>query len=75
MSIKFEDLQFTCTGCCGTHAWAEVRHENGLLTRVYREAEGFSVSTHCGQMLFKAQEAVADEAAVESRLAEDASGQ
>lgn len=70
--MKFSELQFTHTGCCGTHAWAEVRHENGLLTRIYREESGYSASTHAGQMLFKGQEPLADEAAVEARLAADA---
>lgn len=72
--MKFSDLEFTHTGCCGSHAWAEVRHENGLLTRVYREDEGFSASTHAGQMLLKAQAPLSDEAAVEARLAEDEAG-
>lgn len=70
--MKFQDLQFIHTGCCGTHAWAEVRHDNGLLTRIYREENGFSASTHAGQLLFKPQLPLADEAAVEQRLAEDA---
>lgn len=72
MTIKFTDLTFDHTGCCGTHAWAEVRHENGLLTRVYREDQGYSASTHAGQTLFKSHEKLADEAAVEARLAADA---
>ncbi len=72
MTIKFADLKFDHAGCCGTHEWAEVRHENGLLTRVYREEQGYSASTHAGQLLFKAQESLADEAAVEARLAADA---
>lgn len=70
--MKFSDLTFDHAGCCGTHEWAEVRHENGLLTRVYREEVGYSASTHCGQTLIKAQEQLVDEAAVEQRLAADA---
>lgn len=70
--MKFSDLDFSHTGCCGTHAWAEVRHPNGLLTRVYREEQGYSASTHVGLLLYRGQEALADEAAVEARLAADA---
>jgi hypothetical protein len=69
--MKFADLEFVHTGCCGSHAWAEVRHENGLLTRVYREEQGYSASTHAGQNLLKSQTPLADEAEVEARLAED----
>lgn len=72
MTIKFADLTFDHTGCCGTHAWAEVRHENGLLTRIYQEADGYSATTHAGQLLYKGQEMLADEKAVEARIAADA---
>lgn len=70
--MKFSELKFDKTGCCGTHTWAEVRHDSGLLTRIYVEDVGFSASTHAGDLLIKAQAPIADEAAVEARLAADA---
>ena len=70
--MKFADLQFVHKGCCGTHTWAEVRHVNGKLTRVYQQDVGFAASTHIGLLLVTGQTNLADEAAVEARLAEDA---
>lgn len=70
--MKFSDLEFTHTGCCGTHAWAEVRHENGLLTRIYQDESGYSATTHAGQLLFKQSEKLATQADVMARLKADA---
>ena len=70
--MQFKDLEFTHVGCCGTHAWAEVRHESGVLTRIYQEDAGYSASTHAGQLLLRPQTPLADEAAVMAWLAQDA---
>ena len=75
--MKFADLKFTSTGCCGTHTWAEVHHPNGLRTEVYDcdddNATGpYTVATWMGRTLYIGALDLPDQSAVEARLAEDA---
>lgn len=69
--MKFTDLVFDQTGCCGTHVWAVARHESGVRTEVYREEAGYSAATFGGNALLRGREMLADEAAVDARLDDD----
>lgn len=72
--MKFTDLVFDQQGCCGTHVYAVVRHDNGSVSTVYDNGDGtWDVVTHAVGMLMRAQRRYESQAEVETRLAEDAS--
>jgi hypothetical protein len=71
--MKFADLKFDNLGCCGTHSWADARHANGYLTRVYDKSDGtYDVVTLAGPTVVQGQETLPDAAAVQDRLTHDA---
>lgn len=75
--MKFADLQFTYSGCCGTHTWAEVVHPSGIRTEVHdcdddNDTGPYTVSTWAGHVLLIAAQELPDREAVEARLASDA---
>ena len=75
--MPFADLQFTNTGCCGTHRWAVVRHPNGVRTDVY-DSDGdeqtgpYRVTTWSGQTLLIGPQMLPTQEDVEARLVADA---
>lgn len=70
--MKFSDLVFDKSGCCGTHAWAEVRHQNGIRSDVSPVEGGWTVVAFAGNVLMRGQRFCATEDEVEARLNEDA---
>jgi len=71
--VKFDQLVFDKAGCCGSHSWAEVRHENGNISAIYDNGDGsYDVVTHAAGMLIRGQERYESQQAVEQRLMEDA---
>lgn len=74
--MKFNDLEFKHTGCCGTHTWAVATHQNGVRTEVY-DSEGdaigpYRVTTWVNQTLLIGPQELPDQDAVDTRLASDA---
>lgn len=69
---KFSDLQFKTAGCCADHEMASLQHPGGARTDVQESAGGYIVSTWCGNTLLIAAQTLADQAAVDARLAADA---
>lgn len=71
--MTINDLVFNQSGCCGTHSWAEVRHDNGNVSLVYDNGDGtYAVATKAAGMLMRGQENYDSSAGVEQRLTEDA---
>ena len=75
--MKFSDLEFKHTGCCGTHTWAEVMHPSGVRTEIHDSDDDnsvgpFDVTTWAGRVVLIGAQSLPDQAAVEARLASDA---
>ncbi len=69
---KFSDLAFKTAGCCADHELASIQHKSGVRTDVQESEGGYIVSTWSGNTLLIAALMLADEAAVNARLAADA---
>lgn len=52
--MKFSDLMFDQAGCCGTHEWAEVRHDTGIRSVVTVVESGWTVAAFSGNTLMHA---------------------
>lgn len=72
--MRFGELMFDKTGCCGTHTYSEVVHANGVISQVYDNKNGtYSVVTMAAGMLLRGSETYDSPPGVERRLSEDAS--
>ena len=75
--MKFSELDFKHTGCCGTHTWAEITHPSGARTEVHDSDDDsstgpFEVTTWAGRTVLIGAQWLPDQAAVEARLLSDA---
>lgn len=71
--MKFDDLVFNQSGCCGQQKWAEKQHQNGVTSLVYDNGDGtYSIVTKAAGMLIRGQENYGSRALIETRLSEDA---
>lgn len=76
--MKFSEINFKYSGCCGgNQTWAEVVHPNGVRTEVHDSDDDnstgpFDVTTWAGRTVLIGAQSLADQAAVEARLAADA---
>lgn len=75
--MKFSDLDFKHSGCCGTHTWAEITHSSGVRTEVHDSDDDnstgpFEVTTWAGHTVLIGAQWLPDQDAVEARLASDA---
>lgn len=71
--MKISELNFEFSGCCGGESYAKVIHESGVMTQVYKSADGtYAATTYAGAAIYRPMSVGLSAEDAEQRIAADA---